>query len=508
MENENQKNFYKKVQLITVNELGKIVYSDANLFKWEKGDIIYDAHPFFSIIEGLREAVTSEENEFTFPCVHLNETKDSERICDVTFTVSFGETNIVIFDYTHAYLELNKISQERNESLIKAQELEFTNRLLVEKENFKNDFIASINHELTTPLTSIKGFLELLQKTKLDYEQEELVRIIRTESDHLQNIFGDMFDISRIESGGFRLEEEPFDLVELFNTIVNSNRAPIENQALDFISEIDSKLNKDLIGDKTRLYQIISNLLSNSLKYTDEGFVKFSIKRIGGKNKKQQIAIIIEDSGIGISEEDKLAVFEPFSQLDPNIKGSGLGLNIVRSLVSLMGGEIELDSIVGKGSKFTINLSLRNATGEDAEEEKNNYVLPTDQKFRILVVENQLNTQYLILKILLAQGNFFVDAVSSGEAAIKAIENRNYNLIITDIKLEEISGFQLAQRVRNQYGDEAIKNLPILGISALRAPNMTNRAISAGMDSFLAKPFSEKQLLQKVSRLLFLALKK
>lgn len=507
MENENQKKFYKKVQLITVDESGKIVYSDANLFEWKKGDVIYEVHPFFSIIEGLKEAVTAKENEFTFSCVHLNEGAEAERICDVTFTVSNGETNIVIFDYTQAYLELNKISQERNESLIKAQELEFVNRLLVEKENFKNDFIASINHELTTPLTSIKGFLELLQKTKLDYEQEELIRIIKTESDHLQNIFGDMFDISRIESGGFRLEEEPFDLVELFNTIVNSNRAPIENQALEFISEIDSKLNKDLIGDKTRLYQIISNLLSNSLKYTDEGFVKFNIKRIGGKNKKQQIAIVIEDSGIGISDDDKTAVFEPFSQLDPNIKGSGLGLNIVRSLVSLMGGEIELDSTIGEGSKFTIMLSLKNATGEDGEEEKNPYVLPKGKKFRILVVENQLNTQYLILKILLAEGNFFVDAVSSGEAAIKAIENRNYNLIISDIKLEDLTGFQLAQRVRNQYGDVAIKNIPILGISALRAPNMTNKAIAAGMDSFLAKPFSEKQLLQKVNRLLYLALK-
>lgn len=505
MENENQKKFYKKVQLITVNELGKIIYSDANLFNWTKGNSIYEAHPFFSIIDGLKETGTSKDNEFTFPCVHLNETTEEERICDVTFTLSFGETNIVIFDYTQAYLELNKISQERNESTIKAQELEFTNRLLVEKENFKNDFIASINHELTTPLTSIKGFLGLLKKTKLDYEQEELVRIIKAESDHLQNIFGDMFDISRIESGGFKLEEEAFNLKELFETIVNSNRGPVEKQALDFFAELDSKLNTELVGDKTRLYQIISNLISNALKYTNEGFIKFYIKRLGGKNNKQQIAIIIEDSGIGINDKDKLAIFEPFSQLNPSMKGSGLGLNIVRNLVSLMDGTIDLSSKIGKGSKFTVTLGLRNASGEDIEEEKNTYKLPKNKKYRILVVENQLNTQYLILKILLAQGNFFVDAVSSGEAAIKAIENRNYSLIISDIKLKELSGFQLAQRIRNQYGDEAIKNIPILGISALRAPNMTNKAISAGMDSFLSKPFSEKQLLQKVSRLIYMA---
>ena len=504
MENENQKKFYKKVQLVTVDKSGVIIYSDANLFKWNVGSSIYDAHAFFSIIDSLKDEDHSKENEFTFPCVHLNEEEGLERICDITFTVSLGETNIVIFDYTQAYLELNKISQERNESMIKTQELEFTNRLLVEKENFKNDFIASINHELATPLTSIKGFLELLEKTKLDYEQEELVRIIKTESDHLQNIFGDMFDISRIESGGFKLEEAPFDLKELFDTIVNSNRGPIEEQALDFIVEIDSKLNTELIGDKTRLYQIINNLLNNALKYTDEGVVKFSIKRLGGKNKRQKVAIVIEDSGIGISKEDKDAIFEPFSQLNPNMKGSGLGLNIVRSLVGLMDGDIDLESKVGKGSKFTIELSLRNAADEEVEEEKNSYVLPKGKKYRILIVENQLNTQYLLLKILLPQGNFFVDAVSSGEAAIKAIENRAYNLIISDIKLEELSGFQLAQRIRNHYGDKVIKDIPILGMSALRAPNMTNKAISAGMDAFLSKPFSEKQLLKKVNRLLYL----
>ncbi len=505
MGDENQKKFYKKVQLVTVNELGKIIYSDANLFSWNVNDSIYEAHPFFSIIESLKEAVSAQENEFTFPCVHLKEGKEASRICDVTFTVSYGEINIVIFDYTQAYLDLNKISQERNESIIKAQELEFTNRLLIEKENFKNDFIASINHELTTPLTSVKGFIELLEKTNLDYEQEELVKIIKTESDHLQNIFGDMFDISRIESGGFKLEEETFNLKELFSTIVNSNKGPIEKQALNFKTEIDNKLNAELIGDKTRLYQIISNLISNALKYTDEGFIKFSINRLSGKSSKQQIAIVVEDSGIGISEEDKAAIFESFSQLNPNIKGSGLGLNIVRSLVSLMEGEILLESKVGVGSKFTVVLSLKNASGEETEEVKHHYELPKGKKYRILVVENQLNTQYLLLKILLAQGSFFVDAVSSAEAAIKAIENREYKLIISDIKLDELTGFQLAQRIRNQYGDVAIKNIPILGISALRAPNMTNKAIAAGMDAFLSKPFSEKQLLQKVNRLIYLA---
>jgi len=152
---KNQKKVINKIQLITVDLSGTIKFSDANLFpSWKAGLAIAEVHPFFEIVSSLQETITPVENEFSFPCVHLIGDRSEKRICDVTITFELTETQIIIFDYSLAYNELNKISQQRNDSLIKSQELEFSNRLLIEKEKFKNNFIANINHELTTPINS------------------------------------------------------------------------------------------------------------------------------------------------------------------------------------------------------------------------------------------------------------------------------------------------------------------------------------------------------------------
>ncbi len=499
------KKHYNKIQLITTDLLGGITYSDENLFEnWKPGIKITDAHPFFEIILALKESVTVNENEFSFPCVHL-ETQDlKELICDVTITFEAEEISVVIFDYTVAYNKLNLISQERNDSIIKAQELEFSNKLLLEKERFKNNFIANINHELTTPLTSIKGFLSLLEKTDLDYEQEELTKIIKNEASHLQSIFRDMLDISRIESGEFSLVKETFDFVDLIKEIEDSHRVLTENKLLDFQITLDKKINPLVHADKTRLYQILNSLVGNSIKYTEEGSITLEINKISGKSKKQEIEIKITDTGIGISKKDSERIFEPFSQLNELTQGSGLGLHVTRNLVHLMGGSITLNSEVGKGTVFTVTLKLRNAKNDDSLTKEKEYHLPEGKKFRILIVENRLNTQYLIMKQLLSQGCFFVDAVSNAEDALRNIESRNYDLIITDIKLSKMSGLELTKMVRNNYADSVIKNVAILGLSGVQVPNILSKAIASGMDSFLAKPFTEESLLQKVSRLLVL----
>jgi len=502
---KNKKRIIDKIQLITVDLSGNITSSDANLFpKWKAGGLIFDAHPFFEIIRSLKEIVTPTENDFSFSCVHLIEENSEERICDVAITFELTETNIVIFDYSQAYKELNLISQQRNDSIIKTQELEFSNKLLIEKEKFKNNFIANINHELATPLTSIKGFIELLEKTELDYEQEELTRIIKNEASHLQTIFSDMLDLSRIEAGEFKLKKESFDFLKLIEDIKESYKVTIKDKLLDFKVEVDSKINTLVFADRTRIYQIITNLLNNSIKYTNEGGILLKVAKISGKNRKQEIEIRVKDTGIGISDTDKEDIFEPFSQLNDLIDGSGIGLHVTRSLVYLMDGAINLESEKDKGTEFIITLKLQNAKQEESSGLEKEYRLSEGKKYRILLVENRLNTQYLIMKQLLSKGCFFVDAVGNGEDALKNIENRNYDLVISDIKLPNMSGLALTKKIRNDYGDDAIKNLPIIGISGVQTPNILSTSISAGMDSFISKPFSEESLLKKVTRLLAL----
>jgi len=501
----NNKRFIDRVQLISIDSKGNIENSDANLFpSWDIGVSIFEAHPFFEIIKSLQEQVTPILNEFSFPCVHLSEEDSAERICDVSITFDLSETHIVIFDYSQAYLELNIISQQRNDSVIKSQELEFSNKLLLEKEKFKNNFIAKINHELATPLTSIKGFIELLEKTDLDYEQEELSRIIKNEASHLQTIFSDMLDISRIELGEFKLNKESFDLLKLLQDIKESYSITTKDKLLDFEVKIDKKINPLVYTDKTRIYQIVTNLLNNSIKYTDEGNITLEVSKISGKNRKQEIEIRVKDTGIGISKEDRDRIFDPFSQINDFMDGSGLGLHVTRSLVHLMDGTIKLKSELEEGTEFIITLRLQNAKSDELNTLEKEYTLIKNKKYRILIVENRLNTQYLIMKQLLRQGCFFVDAVGNAEDALRNVENRNYDLIILDIKLPGLSGLALTKKIRNDYGDSDIKDIPIIGVSGVQTPSILNTAISSGMDSFIAKPFSEVILLKKITRLLAL----
>ena len=501
----NEKRLYKNVQLIISNLEGIITHSDANLFpNWKTGSSIYDAHPFFEITRTLAESLEDANEPFIFPCIHLKvNDSDIERICDISITVDEKEISISIFDYTRAYNDLNKVSQERNESIIKSQELSFSNKILLEKEAFKNDFIAYINHEITTPISSIQGFIELLKKTELSYEQEELIKIIDKESEYLKRIFSDMLDLSKIELATFKLVEENFNLTELLKSTTNSFKHIAEENALELVVKIDSKISPEVYGDKTRIYQIINNLINNAIKYTEDGFIKFSAKKIGGKSNKQKIQFIVEDSGIGIEQENLDSIFEAFTQYNDLGEGSGLGLHVVEKLVALMGGNINVESTKGSGTKFTIELFLKHEQEKkDKEKRKAKIILKKDTKYRALVVENKLSTQYLIMKFLLNENAFFVDIVSNAEEALKAVENRKYDLMILDIKLPKMGGFDLSRTIREKYADSFIKELPILGMSALNTPNIKNMCVSNGMDSFVQKPFSQDLFIDKIANLL------
>lgn len=502
---EEIKRKFNKSQLLITDFSGDISHSDANLFDdWKAGDNIFEIHPFFEIVNTLKPVHKTSTNEFQFPCVHLESENIKEKICDVTFVFEEEQINILIFDYTTTYQQLNIVSQEKNDSIIKSQELTFSNQLLIEKEKFKNNFIANINHELATPLTSIKGFLEIFEKTELSYEQEELIRIIKSESSYLQSIFRDMLDISRIESGEFSLKNEVFDFLELLQEIEEAHRVITQSKFLDFQVVIDKKINKFVNADKTRLYQIISSLIGNAVKYTESGSVKLEITKLSGRSKKQELEIKVTDTGIGISKENQERIFEPFAQLNDLTEGSGLGLHVTRNLVHLMGGSIYIKSEPNKGSEFKVVLKLNSVTHEESAYIEKDYQLPKGKKYRILVVENRLNTQYLIMKQLLSKGCFFVDAVSNAEDALISLENRNYDLVIADIKLPKTSGLDLAKKIRHKYADNAIKNVAILGLSGVQVPNILNKAIAAGMDYFIPKPYTEVELMKKISRLLLL----
>ncbi|MFL1894253.1 ATP-binding protein [Aquimarina sp. 2-A2] len=502
---EEARPFHQKTQHISIQYDGTITFTEGALFKLKKGMSLFEMHPFFEIIPSLidEHKNTKTSVDHNFACIHLND-DDIERICDVTLTISSYGIEVLIFDYTQKYNELHTVAQQKNESILLARALELRNKYLLEKEEFKNSFIANINHEIRTPLTSILGFVEILEKTKLDFEQEELARIIKRESLHLNALIDDMIDISNIESGKLRVTEERFSIKELLKGFEKTYNKVAENKGLAFTMTYEDSIADYVIGDATRVYQILNNLLNNAFKFTETGKVTLTASKNYQRGNKTSVSFKIEDTGLGIIPENLDAVFDRFSRFnqDKKIAGTGLGLAIVKNLIDLLQGDIKVTSEVDKGSIFSLKLPFGIEIGSKSpERKKKSYTLPKrDKKFRILVVEDEESTQYLVMKLLIKEGDFFVDIAMNGEMAINFVEKRAYDLILMDLQLPTIDGYKITKQIRTKYGDKVIAEVPIIGFTANSKEGERERCLKAGMDDFITKPFEQQDLLYKITK--------
>ncbi len=495
--------FNPQIQIMKVSYEGIIEETDSNFFNWAKSTSIFDAHPFFEMLREFERNKDTDKTELNFPCIHL-EDSNTERICDVSFILEKKEITCILFDYTSKYKDLNQIAQQKNESILLAKELELKNKYLLEKEEFKNSFIANINHEIRTPLTSILGFVEVLEKTKLTFEQEELARIIKRESYHLNALIDDMVDISKIESGTLKIIEERFDFQNFIDGFNESYSKVAKEKGLIFETNVESNIQEFLIGDRTRVYQILNNLLTNAFKYTEEGKITFSVTKNLQRTNKLTLNFKIEDTGIGILEENIPHLFERFTRFNgyKQISGTGLGLAVVKNLVDLLNGEIKVTSMPEKGSVFNVKLPFKfEITKAAPQKKKKKYTLPENKgKFRVLIVEDKEVNQYLVMKILISNGNFYVDVAINGEEAIKYIEKRKYDIIIMDLMMSPIDGYQATHMIRNNYGDDYIAKVPIIGFSAKGSDNEREKCLRAGMDDFIKKPFGREDLIYKITK--------
>ena len=500
-------NFKPNIQTITVDDNGTILSTDNTIFTWVQGTSIFDAHPFFEILHAyLPSPDTSEDTHFSFPCIHLEDQVNAEeKICDVAFNFEKKPSTIYIYDFTLKYTDINALVQRRNESILKARELELEKEFLLKKEEFKNSFISNINHEMRTPLTSIVGFVEILEKTNLSYEQEELARIIKRESDHLNEIIDDMVDIAKIESGQLAINYEHFSLHKFIQGFKETYSKLSESKVVKFDLVLEESVQNYVIGDKKRLFQIINNLLNNAFKFTDDGHVLLKVSKNYQRGNWTHINFTVEDTGIGIHKEDIPFVFDRFTRFhrDKPISGTGLGLAITKSLITTLGGDIKVESEVDKGTKFSLNIPFKlEITKETKGKQKvKKYTLPeTKTKFRVLVVEDEEVTQFLMVKVLISTGRFFVDVAIDGAQAIKYIERRKYDLILMDLTISKIDGYKTTQMIRKNYGDKFISEVPIIGFSGRSDEKARDKCFRSGMNDFVSKPFKQDELLNKVAK--------
>ncbi len=363
----------------------------------------------------------------------------------------------------------------------------------------KEHFLSNMSHEIRTPMNAVLGFTDLLIDTPLNTEQKDFVEAIQTSGKNLMSIINDILDYSKIEAGMMTIEQVPMSVRSIFSSLsvlFNQKKTDI---ALSFTT--DPAIPENLSGDPTRLTQIIINLVSNAIKFTEKGSVKVAAVLEKKIDQVAHVRFTVTDTGIGIAEDKIDAVFERFNQAtnDTTRKygGTGLGLSIVKRLVELQGGSIHLRSALGVGSVFDFTLPLTEQSGEATKDLQANTIHSTPsekKKLHILLVEDNVINQKLAEKHLTNFG-YTLDIAGNGKIALGKLQQATYDLILMDMQMPEMDGYEAAIAIRKQLK----LTLPIIAMTAHAMSGEKEKCLAIGMNDYISKPFKAADLYQKIN---------
>ncbi|WP_298498931.1 ATP-binding protein [uncultured Algibacter sp.] len=494
-----KKKYYKNnFQYILVDNSGKIIETDDAIFHIDANIQLQSIHPFFEILNNLLQI---ENESFDFTCINLD-FEDKLFVVDITIHSHKNNENLIILEnLTNHYNNYQLTAQTRNESIINSQILELKNEYLLEKETFKNNFIANFSHQLRNPITASIIFSDLLINSDLSSEQKNYLDIIQSANKDLKSRIEDILDISKIESGKLILIEKDFNLKKLLKEINDGYKILAVKKGLEFNFNIDDALPEFIKGDQYRLKQIIGNLLNNAISFTDKGFINFNISLNYIRAKKASIRIEVCDTGCGIEKQNIDSIFERFTKIESETQidnGNGLGLAIVKYLITEMNGSINVESEINKGSNFTCNLSFKLSY----ESHSINKVLlkkqlpSLEKKYHILLVEDSDLIQLTILKTLAATNNFYLNIISKGEELITNIINEDVDLILLANTIQGFSAMNLAASVRSL--SKEYKKTPIIVLSTRAYKDDIKLFKQSGVNDVIAKPFDDKKLLDTI----------
>ena len=369
------------------------------------------------------------------------------------------------------------------------------NNQILKASKFKQDFLANMSHEIRTPMVGVVGMIDLLFKnTQLDNLQKEYVNTIHQSSLNLLEILNQILDLSKIEEGKLKLLPKDIDLQQLIQQNSDLFLATSKAKGIQIVQNYSEKLPQHIIADGNRLTQIISNLIGNAIKFTDEGTIQIVSSLHVKKGKEIHVKIEVIDSGIGISKKDQEALFNRFSQFHDEAilagEGSGLGLTISKKLVSLMDGKLGVKSELGKGSNFWFTFKTK-ISDVDPEKLNKTSIDNEDQKYdlHVLLVEDS-ETSILVSNQILKYLGCTADVAKSGKKAVEMFEEDKYDLILMDINLPDLDGVQTCEQLRKNYK----KVPPIIALTSNALPGDAERFIAKGLDDYITKPFTTEIL--------------
>jgi PAS domain S-box-containing protein len=449
----------------------------------------------------LGENLPVQLNDYLSACLG-KDCSFKSKVNDRHFEVHF----IPVRDHLQNLVEMMGVATDITGMKQTEEDLIKTITIAEESSKIKEQFMANMSHEIRTPVHGIMSLSDILSKTSLNQEQATYLNAIRRSTDNLLVIINDILDLSKIESGKMTFENTPFDFNEVLKMSHELFRHKAAEKNLELIYQINKNIPLVLKGDPVRLSQILNNLISNAIKFTEKGTVRLDVKSVENNKSSCVINFKVSDTGIGIPPQKISTIFETFTQAGNDITrkygGTGLGLSIVKKLTELQGGIVTVESEINSGTTFSINLPLNYA---DINEQQFSEIYPEVQEsilpdqLKILVVEDNEINQMIINKLLKDWG-VTIENACNGIQAIDMIRNHQYNIVLMDIEMPEMNGYEATSVIRKDLSDPKNK-IPILAMTAHASIKEKEKCFAAGMNDYISKPFDPSDVRKKIIQL-------
>ncbi|KRD62556.1 histidine kinase [Flavobacterium sp. Root935] len=413
----------------------------------------------------------------------VNEIVTASAVIGLLLTVFFSILIVSDYSKSQVYKKQLEIANFKTKNLLKSRE----------------QLISTVSHDLKTPLSTIVGYSELLGNSDINTKQSYFVKNIKNSSEYITQLVQDLLDFSKIEAGKIAIEKVPFLLPEIIEDVAKNIQTVYKEKNIDLIINVDEKFQKRIVGDPFRLKQILTNIIGNAYKFTEEGHIRIAAYA----NEDQTFTISIQDTGIGIEKGNQKLVFEEFAQANENIEkkygGTGLGLSICQKIISILGGTLSLESIYGKGSTFKVELPLIFDNSQPTTTKVKNKPLKNTKKQTFIVVDDDINLLNLTSGVL-KQEQHQVLSFSNPAKALETIQNTPFDFVITDIQMPEIDGFLFLEKLR-ELPDSVFKNQPVIALTGRTDLDLSVYK-EAGFSTVVKKPYSPKILLETIQHIL------